>query len=607
MVAGPGSGKTRVLTQRLARFIREGVVPPHRTLAVTFTVKATHEMKQRLRADLGSQARGAEVRTLHSLALSIVLRDPKAAGAPSSFEIGPTATRMDVIIEEVLDDLIAGDFDMPPHLLAPQNALGAIRDLKHSNPFLLIRGAPDPEVRLARAFDSALHATNTVTFDDLGVMALRALDRSPGLLRSVQARHRAVFVDEYQDINRTQFELLRRVAAHRVLTVVGDDDQCIYGWRGADPDFLRSFPEDFPGATTVFLRLNHRSPGNVVEAASSVVGNNMARIPKVLRSAKPGGARIRVRRWPTLDDELSAVVDEVGWLIARGTAPSDVGVLARNNDLVQSIVVRLRARGIPVRSENPLRTTEGAAILDVLKTVLHGPGDVHFQVAVNVGSRRLRKSKFRELTLGRAVGPSEVEELLREWVTDAAAEVDDSARATRRLLSALDGARATVDTTSPVEILETLFERLGIWKHPVSSPRAERVTAAARLALEVSRYSDTGDYRVGFEQVVAELQELRHANEDTGDTLSVTTVHRAKGLEFTHVFLLGVQNDIFPVLHYAEQDVALLEEERRLFYVALTRPKKTLAISNHGVTPSETGRFGEKFVGEIPDELVEVV
>ena len=603
VVAGPGSGKTRVLTQRLARFLREGIVPPHRALAVTFTVKATLEMKLRLRADLGTRSGPTQIRTLHSLALSLIRRDPKAAGAPEAFEIGPTAARVDVILEGVIDELRT-EPGFPEDLLVPDEALLAIAQIKHRDPFRLIRESQDPNARFARKFDTALHATNTVTHDDLGIMALRALDRNPQLLASAQARYGAVFVDEYQDINQTQFELIRRIASHKVLTVVGDDDQCIYSWRGANPNFLRTFPEDFPGGRTLFLTRNYRCPATVVDASSSVVANNTSRMPKQLLATKPTGPKIRVRRFAALGDELNAVVDDVERLLTLGVLPNDIGVLSRNNDLVQGVVVQMRSRGLPVQGRNPLRTTQGASIMNLVKSVLDGPGDPYFQAAVNVGRRRLRKSQFRKLAPEAPVSPNDVEGVLRAWV-QTAEQSDQVAREVSRFINMLDVARQNVEGATAQALLEELFERVGVWEDRRIDPEEDDLTAAAHLVLEVARMQGGRTGANALREVASELQELRQFDEALGDAVSVLTVHRAKGLEFAQLYVLGVQGDIFPNMKFAETKLALMEEERRLFYVALTRAKEVVTLSNHSMNNSQRGKVSDGFIIEIPKSLLE--
>jgi DNA helicase-2/ATP-dependent DNA helicase PcrA len=599
IVAGPGSGKTRVVTQRIARFVETGRFRPHEILAVTFTVKATHEMRQRLTAALGSSAGAISVRTLHSLALAIIRRAPQVAGAPPAWEIGLTQERASALLDDVLD-AFEHDSTFPRALLDSATAEREIARLKHCEPDLVLgedRG--EPALRLLREWDRRLHGAGVLTFDDLGIMALRVLDKSQTTRSAVEARYRAVFVDEYQDINRTQLELIRRVSTHGNVTVVGDDDQCIYAWRGSDPSFLRTFSEERPRSLTVRLSTNFRCPGPVVTAASAVIERNRHRLRKDLRAHTTEGPKITVRRYATVDAEIEAAVGQVAEHLQAEVPPGEVGVLSRNNDLLQSFIVRMRSEGLPVQGENPLRTTGGSAILSLLRTVLDGPGDPHLQRAVNIGRRRIRKSAFRRLAGGESLRPEDVEGVLATWTEAQPTEANEPIR---RFLTAVATARRAAILVPPSEVLSSLFDQLEL-PRVLSGPRADGLDGAIALVLEVASQHAGDD---GLSMLVAELEELRRGDESFDEAVSALTVHRAKGLEFQHVILLGVQGDTFPNFRFAETDPKLMEEERRLFYVALTRTKSTLLVSNHALYaagPVE-GPRRDGFIMELPSETV---
>lgn len=600
IVAGPGSGKTRVLTERIARFVRAGEIKPHEILAVTFTVKATHEMRQRLTAALGRAAGSVSVRTLHSLALAVVRRDPEVAGAPPAWELGLAPERAARILDDVLD-MLEREPAFPRSLLDPASARVEIARLKHCSPRLVLGGSDEeePSLRLLREWDRRLHRIGVLTFDDLGIMALRVLDESPRVRASIEDRFRAVFVDEYQDINRTQLELIRRVSSHGNVTVVGDDDQCIYAWRGSDPSFLRTFSEERPGSVTVRLSTNFRCPRPVVDAANAVIGRNCERLPKDLRAHAEDGPMIKVRRYATVDVELEAAVGQVATYLQAGVPARDIGVLSRNNDLLQAFIVRMRSEGLPVQGENPLRTVGGSAFLSLIRTLVSGPGDPHFQQAVNVGKRRIRKSAFRRLAGDHGLRPEDVESVLCAWVEAQPSEANEPVR---RFLSAVMAARESASTTPPAKLLASLVDRLELSR--VTSPaRAEGLDGAITLALEVAAHHGGDD---GLVPLLAELEELRRGDESFEDAVSALTVHRAKGLEFEHVVLLGVQGNIFPNLRFAETDPTVMEEERRLFYVALTRTKSTLLVSNHALysAGSVEGPRRDGFIQELPPRSV---
>lgn len=609
IVAGPGSGKTRVLTQRIQRFIEEGLCPSHRILAVTFSVKATHEMRRRLRASAGERANAVVIRTLHALALGIVKGAPRLAGAPEAFELGIPDARRDFLLEEVLDEL-RRDPAFPPNLHTPELAVQQIARLKHSDPFKLLRGdRSDPVVRLTLAFDERLWRCNVVSFDDLGVMALRALERDAGLLESLQNRYRAVFVDEYQDIDRTQYEIVRRIGAHGAVTVVGDDDQCIYSWRGADPSFLGNFDKEFPEAATVHLSTNHRCPRLVVEAANAVVSQNNVRIPKPLGASKPPGPPIAVARLPTLDHELTHVVSVVADLLNSGVEPREVAVLSRNNDLLQAFLVRMRSLGLPVAGENPLRNTQGTSLLHLVRSVAEGPGDPYFQGAVNIGRRRMTKSTFRTIGGDTPPGGSDVEHILRAWLA-AEGRDDPSWPALAAFIEAVAAARHQRADKPPYDVLSEVFDKLELPREPTGNPHLDELEAAVRLALEIARQRGSAMGADAFAEVAAEMEEIRQSGGDDESGVNALTVHRSKGLEFDHVIVMGVQGDIFPNYRFASAGSPFMEEERRLFYVALTRAKTSLLLTNHarnGLARAQSEDEWDGFISELPQHLTRSV
>ena len=609
IVAGPGSGKTRALTERIRHFVNAGWFQPWQVLAVTFTVKATHEMRNRLRDSLGQQSQHIVIKTLHALALSIVKAAPKKAGLPEAFDIDMPEGRRVSLLDKVLDCL-RRDAGFPRDLLDPQCAWHAICHLKHSEPYRLINGDGSPEVELCRAFDTEVRKDRVVLFDDFGVAALRLFQSDREALGMLQRRYRAVFVDEYQDLDATQFYLVKELtAASGVLSVVGDDDQCIYTWRGANPSYLRDFDRYFQAgeAQTVLLEKNHRSTRTIVEAAGALIDNNQLRIPKrMVAVTHEQGARIRLRRFGDLQEEVSQIVDNVLRIIQQGVSPSDVGVLARNNDLVQAFVMQARAEGLPVHAENPLHSSVGVSLLNLLRTVLEGPGDRFFQACVNIGNRRVRKSTFRDLAQGAVVRPEDVEVLLRRWV-ESSTDDKTSTGPLPSFLQAIDIARKSIETEEPLEVLTQLLDALDCPRAVSGEPEPDQLHAASALALEVARRQGNA---IGFDawsNVLSELDEVRQGSDTFGDAVSVMTVHRSKGLEFGHVFIMGVQGDKFPNLQFAEKDPAIMEAERRLFYVGITRARTSLTLSNHArmIAGSRTGPEKDGFIREIPSYLLQ--
>lgn len=375
-------------------------------------------MRQRLRLRLGERATLIQIITLHALALSIVRLSPTDAGLPEMFELGMSERRRDSLLDRCLDEF-RSDASFPSHLLEPRIAWRAIRNLKHSQAARLLHDDGSAEVRLCMSFDKLVRADKVVLFDDLGVAALRLLRGRPDLRQRLQKRHRAVFVDEYQDIDATQFMVIEELTPNpAVLTVVGDDDQCIYTWRGANPGYLLNFERRFPDASSIVLSANHRSTEQIVKASRAVIERNRVRIPKTLESARSiAGPQIRVCTFESIRREVTHAVGLVSQLLRQGTDPREIAILARNNDMVQAFVLEMVSNVLPVHVKNPMRTSSGTALLNLLRTVRDGPGDPFFQACVNIGERRLRKSVFRSLTPGGELKPSQTAIAAREWAT----------------------------------------------------------------------------------------------------------------------------------------------------------------------------------------------
>ena len=607
IVAGPGTGKTYALTERIRHFVEETSFEPGRILAVTFTVKAKDVMRRRLRDSLGARAGKITVRTLHSLALTITRRAPADAGLPIGFAIETSQRRQLELLLKTLDRLRL-DPAFPRELLDPSTAERSIAHLKHSEPMRILDPDGSPEVRLCTEYDNRLRAHDVVTFDDLGVAALRVLRARPELLETLRLLHAAIFVDEFQDLNTTQFLLIRQLAeAHQIISVIGDDDQCVYAWRGADPDFLREFADYFPETRTLHLSANYRSTALLVQASQTLIDHNQIRIPKSMVSASSeAGARIRISRYDGAAQEVTRVLDQVAQLLERGIPAREVAVLARNNDLVQQFVVAARPRGVPLHAENPLRSSNGAKLLDLLRTVRDGPGDRFFQACVNLGERRLPPSEFRKRTVGLDVAPQDVEGILYRIAEDAPLE-EPRIGALRRFLGTLQDARRSLESTSPRAVLEHLLDELRFPAPALGEAESGSVHDVVDVLRAVAlQYSDEAG-REPWAQFIGELEELSLDVFRTEEAVTVTTAHRSKGLEFDHVFILGVQGDKFPNFRFAAVDTTQLEEERRLFYVAMTRARKHLHVSNHALHACTDLPIGQRdgFIPEIPPDLME--
>ncbi|GEM_PF-1674017 len=605
IVAGPGSGKTRVLTERIRFFVEDGRCAPWEILAVTFTVKATHEMCARLKRSLEWRSSAISVQTLHSLALSIAKLSPAEAGLPRPYEIETPRTRKTALILKTVERLRRRDPEFPPFLLDPQNALDAITALKHREPLRLLEGEDSPEVELCRTFDDIVREAHILLFDDFSLAALRLLRSNPEIRDFCRRKYKAVFVDEFQDLDAAQFLLVKELAGlGESLTVVGDDDQCIFTWRGADPSYLRDFERLFEGTRTLHLPVNYRSSPAVVEAAAQVIAHNHDRIPKKQTAIRTEGRdRILVRRHASVDEEVAFVCREVARLLEAGTEPAEIGVLARNNDLVQSFRLEARTADIPIQAENPLSREPGRSVLHLLRRVLEGPRSSSFPSILNLGRSRMPFERIGSLSKADLLNPEDIEGFLRSWAEEGR-EDDPAARSLRTLFAALDRAGADLLSQPPLPVLEALFPALDLPETVCGDPERDRLQEACALVLEVARRHGGTAGPEAFAGVITEVEELSFGDGGlAGESVHVLTIHRAKGLEFDHVFMLGAQNGIFP---HRKIEYDRLEEERRLFYVGMTRARASLTLTNHRGVPHAPPDFEEDgFIAEIPKGLLE--
>lgn len=620
IVAGPGAGKTYVLTERIRHFVERLSVPPHRVLAVTFTVKAAHEMRRRLAATMEFAAAALTIKTLHAFGFQVIRRSPRAAGAPDPFELLVRRSQLLRHAEAVFDEL--GALAASWHMF-PEDALVKMALRKGAEPERALQREADSGDAVAAfqlAFDRRLRAQGLLTFDDLPLLALRACREDPPTLSSLRRHYDAIFVDEFQDVNETQRQLVELIADRpgASLTVVGDDDQSIYGWRGASPEILRSFDDRFRGASTCQLGTNYRSSQVIVEASTAVIDENTQRIPKDLRASRSGGSSIRVAYFASVHDEASSVAEEIEDLISvRGVPASDVAVLSRNNDLIQFVRPQLLERKIPVTGDDPLQTSQAQGLLSLVRTVLEGPGDWYFARALNVGRRRVLRSELRQIAGDAAMSPGQLEGRLADWLaSDAPAQMDKARRdELSRFAKIVAETRHRMTESSPADVLDHLFARLGI---PTAAPDdapgpTADLSAAAALVRAVAEHRGSVPGAEALAEVLMDLEQMRSLGEGLDSGVHLLTVHRAKGLEFEFVYLLGVQDDRFPNMHFAAAQPALMEEERRLFYVAMTRAKTHLRVSGHGALPGIRLATGEELpdfstlVREVPPSLREDV
>ena len=643
VLAGAGSGKTRVLTYRIAHMIADEGVRPWQVLAITFTNKAAAEMRERLEALLPGGTRGMWVCTFHAMCVRMLREDPELAGYRPNFTIydDDDSRRL---VKSIMADLDIDSKQFPLNsvrakISAAKNALVGPEELESSsNPADRAAG------RVYRALDTRLAKANALDFDDLLVKTFELLSRHPEVLERYQDRFRQISVDEYQDTNHVQYAITNLLAArYRNLMVVGDDDQSIYSWRGADIQNILDFEKDYPDARVVRLEQNYRSTGHILAAANAVVANNARRKPKRLFTDAGDGEKIRVFQASDERDEGRWIGSEIEKLHDGGTSYDDMAVFYRTNAQSRILEDMFLRAGVPYKIVGGTRFFDRAEVRDVmayLKLVVNPDDDVAALRVVNTPRRGIGTTsinKIRQLAADEGISffsacemavaesgllGAKVRSALAEFtgaieagrhftgeladVVDAivdrsglirALEAEHSVEADGRIenIKEFMGVAAEFDEThDAVETLESLeqLRRAGALDVPSGTePGATPLASGSRSAKSPETSGDVPGSApaslrppVASEKLPALIEWLALRSDLdalAGQTHAVTmmTIHSAKGLEFPVVFVAGMEEGIFPHTSY-EGDPAAVEEERRLAYVAITRARKKLYLTH---------------------------
>ncbi|HLA15755.1 MAG TPA: UvrD-helicase domain-containing protein [Candidatus Limnocylindrales bacterium] len=629
ILAGAGSGKTRVLAHRVAYLIGVKGVPPWRILAVTFTNRAAGELRERIIALVGDKAREVVAGTFHSLCARVLRRDGEAIGLARSFVIYDTddqTSLMKRILREA-DLPASGEYK-------PSAILGAISRAKNEMldaTFLAQNASTRWEqvvARLARAYQEGLRSANALDFDDLLLEAVRLFDEAPPVLAVYQKRWQYLHVDEYQDTNRPQYLWVRALAAdHRNLCVVGDDDQSIYAWRGADIANILDFERDYPDATVVKLERNYRSTQLILDAAHAVVSNNEGRTDKKLWTERSGGRSISRFEAYNEEEEAEWVARQIEALLGgRGSAltrkadesveryrAQDIAVMYRTNAQSRAIEESFLRYGIRYQLVGGVRFYQRREVKDALAylRILRSDTDaVSFERIVNVPARAIGDRTIevlRATSAERGISYWEAIETAASGGVDAVATRSRSSLAgfgtlVRRL-------RARVGVLALPELLDEVLEASGYRAMLAdgSEDGEDRWANLLELRFVTTRYDDLAPLDA-LDRLLEEtaLVADQDTYEDARDAVTLITLHAAKGLEFAVVFIAGLEEGIFPHSR-ALDDPAELEEERRLAYVGITRAKDRLYLS-HAWRRATWGIGGasvpSRFLMEIPGDLM---
>ncbi|MCF3147077.1 DNA helicase PcrA [Streptomyces platensis] len=635
IVAGAGSGKTRVLTHRIAYLLAERHVHPGQILAITFTNKAAGEMKERVEELVGPRANAMWVSTFHSACVRILRRESKKLGFTSSFSI------YDAADSKRLMALVCRDLDLDPKRYPPKSFSAKISNLKNelideetfagtaAGGTSQTESGGGFEKTLAEAYamyQARLREANALDFDDIIMTTVNLLQAFPDVAEHYRRRFRHVLVDEYQDTNHAQYTLVRELVGPAEtaaeLCVVGDADQSIYAFRGATIRNILQFEEDYPDATTILLEQNYRSSQTILSAANAVIERNENRRPKNLWTDAGAGPKITGYVADTEHDEAQFVADEIDRLTdAKDAKAGDVAVFYRTNAqsrVFEEIFIRV---GLPYKVVGGVRFYERKEVRDVLAylRVLSNPEDtVPLRRILNVPKRGIgdrAEAMIDALSLREKIT---FPQALRR-VDEAYGMAARSANAVKRFNVLMEELRTIVESgAGPATILEAVLERTGYLAElqastdPQDETRIENLQELAAVALEFEQ--DRGEANPGtlsdfLEQValVADSDQIPDEDEEGSGVITLMTLHTAKGLEFPTVFLTGLEDGVFPHMRSLGQTKEL-EEERRLAYVGITRARERLYVTRSTMR-SAWGQPSynppSRFLEEIPADYVE--
>ncbi len=632
VLAGPGSGKTRVLTHRVAYLIKERGIPAHRIMAVTFTNKAAREMMDRLRQLIGERGlHQLTIGTFHATCARILRIKAAHLGIDSNFVIYDTDDQLSLVRQAIKD------LDLNDKLYRPGSMHAAISHAKNElitpEKYPTLTYKDEVTRRVYARYQELLEQSHALDFDDLLMQAVILFRDHPEVREKYQERYLHILVDEFQDTNSAQYELIKLLAGrHHNVFVVGDEDQSIYMFRGADFRNVLRFREDFSDAQTILLEQNYRSTQTILDAARGVIGQNRQRTPKSLWTEKSGGPRITLFEAYDESEESNYVVDEIRRLAARGEFhPGDCAVMYRTNAQSRTLEEAFVRKGLRYKLVGATRFYERREIKDTIAylRLIHNPFDqISFQRIFNVPPRGIGPKSIRQLDAWAAkmnVPAYSALQVLREQQTGtggtqpgrgnssmaAPAPFDSrTANALVAFVDLLDGLIGLRDKVNVVDLLDETLKRTGYEDYlkdgtQEGRDRWENVEELKRVATE---YKDLppDEGLTAFLEKVALVSDVDNLD-GQADAATLLTLHAAKGLEFPAVFIVGMEEDIIPHSR-SKDDPDQIEEERRLAYVGITRAKERLYLvyafrrNLHG---SSELRQPSRFLDDIPAHLIQ--
>lgn len=620
ILAGAGSGKTRVLTHRIAYLIEEKGVNPWNILAIMFTNKAAEEMRQRVDSLVGIGAESIWVSTFHSMCVRILRRYIDRLGYDNRFTIYDTDDQKTLMKE------VCRKTDIDTKRFKERMLLSVISSAKNEmilpEEFELNAGGDFVQLKIAKVYkeyEAQMRANNALDFDDLLVKTVQLLETQPDVRENYQERFRYIMVDEYQDTNTVQFRLVSLLAGkYRNLCVVGDDDQSIYKFRGANIRNILDFEKEFSDAKVIKLEQNYRSVGNVLEVANSVIRNNKGRKEKTLWTDNEKGEKIRLRQFDTAYDEAQFIAEDIKDETAQGANYSDHAVLYRTNAQSRLLEEKFVAMNIPYKIVGGINFYSRREIKDVLsylKTIDNGKDDLAVRRIINVPKRGIGLTtinRIQESAAARGIGFYDALS-----APDLIPGIGRSASKLDSFAALIEYFKGRSEESGVTDLLTEVIEKTGYTESLEADDPEEleaRVQNIDELVSKAAVYeescSDRGERPTlsGFLEEVALVADIDSVAEDR-DYVILMTLHSAKGLEFPHVYLAGMEDGLFPsYMSISGDDPEELEEERRLCYVGVTRAEEKLTLTcarMRLVRGERQYNSMSRFIKEMPSALID--
>lgn len=612
VIAGAGSGKTRVLTNRIAYLIAEKNVLESNILAITFTNKAAKEMKERIYSLVGETSKYIWINTFHSMCVRILRQHIDLLGYNKNFTILDTSEQKTIIKNIVKELNLSEDSYQPNNILKiisnSKNSMISVNEMKAQARFGFMKNVAE----IYEYYQKYLKKNSVLDFDDLMLKTIVLFEKHPEVLAIYQNKFEYIHVDEYQDTNVIQYKLIKMLSeVHKNICVVGDDDQSIYSWRGACSDNIINFEKDYEDVEVIFLDQNYRSNSTILDAANAVIKNNTDRKDKALWSENKGGDKITVYSAANDKDETDDIAKKILDLKAQGIDYKDIAILYRANYLSRLMENSCMAFGIPYKLIGSLKFLQRQEIRDLLaymNVIVNRNDEFSLRRIINVPKRGIGASSMAKIdNYAEQYGLSLFEALKNIDMIDVSKKIITNIH----LLTQLIEKYSQTEQYSIEDLIVGIYKDSGyesMLKESADAYAESRIENISELVSSAKQFSSMNDNLIDFISEMSLTSDADDENED--DSVVLSTVHAAKGLEYRVVFIMGLEENLFPSIRDAESsedERNKMEEERRLAYVAITRAKEKLFMSY----ANRRMQFGSiknnkrsRFLDEVPNKLM---